>query len=83
MPLIAFVDERLIKELEKKCSGKKTEDVFPEHSFVANCLKVGLTINDLKNLTYVDVMKILISFLPDKKTNSNSATQKDIDRLLG
>ena len=41
--------------------------------------------NDLKLLTYVDVMKILVSFLPDKKETGESvkmATQQDIDRFL-
>lgn len=82
MPWIAFVNEELSEELEKKCSGDKSEEAFPEHSFIAICLRIGLTINDLKSLTYVDVMKILVSFLPDKKESVKEATQQDIDMFL-
>lgn len=42
---------------------------------------------DLKMLTYVDVMKILVSFIDKKEktpsqNNVRMATQADIDRLL-
>lgn len=58
--------------------------MFPEHEFVASCLRIGLTTVDLKELTYVDVMKILLSFIADnKETNKREATQRDIDKLLG
>ncbi len=56
--------------------------MFPEHSFISSCLRVGITINDLKLLTYVDVMKILLSFIDTKETNTKNATQRDIDKLL-
>jgi hypothetical protein len=50
-------------------------------------LRVGLTIDNLKSLTYVDALKIVVSFLPDKVEentveNTKKATQQDIDRLL-
>ena len=63
-------------------SGNEKEEPFPEHSFVATCLRVGLTISDLKMLTYVDVTKILLSFITIQKSNERKATQKDIDELL-
>lgn len=76
-----FVDEELIKELEKiESSGG--EDIFPEHSFVASALRIGLNINDLKELTYVDVMKILISYI-DKKSEVQKPTQSQIEMLTG
>lgn len=86
MPLIAFVDEETFEELSKLTKNEKvTESKFPEYDFVATALKIGLTTTDLKELTYIDVLKILISFLEDKKVKSNvkKATQSDIDRLLG
>lgn len=49
---------------------------------MASCLRVGLTINDLKILNYVDVMKILLSFLPKQIDKTRNATQQDIDRFL-
>lgn len=81
MPWIAFVDKELSKELQKISSGNE-EELFPEHSFMASCLRVGLTINDLKILTYIDVMKILLSFIPKKQEQTRYATQQDIDRFL-
>ena len=56
--------------------------MFPEFCFIATCLRAGLTINDLKLLTYVDIMKILITFIPRQKNNTKKATQADIDKLL-
>lgn len=82
MPLIAFVDEKLSEELEKINGDSKTESLFPEHEFLASCLRVGLTISDLKELTYVDVMKILLAFIGERKPEKK-ATQNDIDKLLG
>ena len=64
--------------------GDSEEPLFPEHHFLLVCLKVGLTIQDLKFLTYVDVMKIFLSIDTKKEiTGPRKATQSDIDRLLG
>ena len=38
--------------------------------------------NDLEKWTKVDIMKILVSFLPDKEEKIKNATQKDIDKFL-
>ena len=83
MPWVAFVDNELTEELDKLYGESNTKEKFPEHEFVGSCLRVGLTINDLKELTYVDIMKILLTFIEPKKDNNKKATQKDIDRLLG
>ena len=62
---------------------------FPNLLFLSSCLRIGLTLNDLKKLTYVEVMKTMISYLDlkkdDKKKKSNvrEATQADIDKFLG
>lgn len=66
--------------------GDSEEPLFPEHLFLLACLRLGLTIQDLKFLTYVDVMKIFLS-IDNKKSETKStgvrkATQADIDRLL-
>lgn len=82
MPLIAFVNEEVSKELEDS-PGDDTNVLFPEHHFLSACLSIGLTIQDLKILTYVDVMKIFISLTNKQKRREKKATQKDIDRLLG
>ena len=68
LPQIAFADEELSKELDKRIKTKETtKEPFPEHEFIASCLRVGLSLNDLKELTYIDCMKILLSFLGEEK----------------
>lgn len=86
MPLTAFVDKKVSDELERKfpqdSNGK--ESVFPEHNFLAMCLKIGLTIEDLKFLTYIDAIKILLSFCEEETTNEDEreATQEEINNLV-
>ena len=83
LPQVAFADEKLSKELDKRLkTNTSTKEVFPEHEFIASCLRVGLSLNDLKELTYIDCMKILLSFLGGEN-KEKLATQKDIDKLLG
>ena len=66
--------------------GDSEEVLFPEHHFLLACLRLGLTIQDLRFLTYVDVMKIFLSIEKPKQGNKTEvgrpATQADIDRLL-
>lgn len=62
----------------------KTEEskALEEHLFIATSLKIGLTIQDLKELEYKDVVKIMLCFVQENKTKSvNTATQKDWDKL--
>lgn len=96
MPSTAFVDLKVQSELEKIYKANKTnvnskneESVFPEHDFLATCLKIGLTIADLKILTYVDVLKILISFCTEngkagntEKNGVREATPEDIKNIV-
>lgn len=87
MPSITFVDEEVIKELKKIVKSEEEINLkFPEHDFFATALKIGLTIEDLKELTYVDILKIFISFLQkdkDKTTNGvRKATQEEINQLV-
>ena len=82
MPQIAFVDEELNKELSKLKNDGNRKEVFPEHEFLGSCLRIGFHIADLKELTYVDVMKILVTILTTDNS-SKEATQNDIDKLLG
>ncbi len=64
------------------------ENSLEEHSFIACCLKMGLRIEDLKQLKYKDVAKIMLCYIDNenianKKNNRKKATQSDIDKLLG
>lgn len=87
MPSTTFVDEEVIKELKKIVKNEEeTELKFPEHDFFATTLKIGLAIEDLRTLTYVDILKIFISFLQkdkDKTINgTRKATQEEINQLV-
>ena len=85
MPSTTFVDTEIIEELNK-INSKSEETIFPEHDFYLACLRLGLRIDDMKYLSYIDILKMFICLnkTNTKKTdNIKSATQKDIDRLLG
>lgn len=83
MPSTTFVSEEVIKELNK-INEESEESIFPEHDFYLACIKVGLRIEDLKYLSYLDVLKIFICLNKQKEPKSKirKATQADIDRLL-
>ena len=84
LPQIAFVDKELSQELDKRVKNKENKkDLFPEHEFIASCLRVGLTLSDLKELTYIDVMKIFLSYIEEGKPQTRQATQSDWDALAG
>lgn len=80
-----FIDETVSNELENinKGSGDDTKILFPEHYFLLACFRMGLSIQDLKFLTYIDVVKIFLSN-ETKKENQRvkKATQSDIDKFL-
>ena len=77
-----FVDEEVFKEYEKIPNSGNDKDKFPEHSFLASSLKIGLTINDLKELSYIDVMKIFLTYI-DVNEYEKKPTQNQINMLTG
>lgn len=81
-----FTDETVSKELDKISNNSTEKSIFPEHDFLISCLQLKLTINDLKILTYIDVIKMFTLTLNMAKENndkqSRKATQADIDKLL-
>ena len=84
--LESFVDEDVENELEKIPNNNNNEkNIFPEHEFLKICLDYGMSIQDLKTLTYIDITKIFIcSYKENQKRNKKSfkeATQSDWDRL--
>lgn len=84
MPLIPFVDNELINEMKKLPKNNKNEsEALEEHQFIASCLKMGLRIEDLKQFTYKDVVKLMLCFVDKEDSrNTNRATQQDINMLL-
>ena len=75
------MDNELIEELSKIPSNKEKEDSLEEYRFIANCLSIGLRIEDLKQMEHKDVMKILLCFRDRNKKEKREATQSDWDAL--
>jgi len=80
-----FTDEEVAKELDKKGNNNKKKILFPEHDFLIACLRLNLTIQDLKILSYIDVIKMFILTTQEEKENApkdyREATQADIDKM--
>ena len=84
MPLVHFVDDELVNELNKIPKNEDKNEALEEHQFIANCLKIGLRLEDLKTLQYKDVAKIMLCFIDKKENNKpRKAKQSDWDRLAG
>ena len=81
MPSTTFVDEQVVEELSK-INGDSEKSIFPEHDFYLACIRLGLRLEDLKYLSYIDVLKIFICLSKPKNKKERKATQADIDRLL-
>lgn len=84
MPWIAFVDNELYEKIQNiNTNNEELVEEYPEQEFIASCLRVGLTIDDLKEITYIEAMKILYSTIEKKKNKKvRKATQADWDRLM-
>ena len=86
MPFLHFVNEELVEEFEKNPRTGDKQAVFPEHDFLLSALNIGFRIEDLKHLTFVDVMKVFLCYVSNQKTNEEEnereATQKDIDSFF-
>nr|DAV12770.1 MAG TPA: hypothetical protein [Caudoviricetes sp.] len=84
MPWIAFVDNELYEKINRISDNKEdSSEEYPEQEFIASCLRIGLTIEDLKEITYIEAMKILYSTIEKKKVKKvRKATQADWDRLM-
>ena len=76
------MDQELTQELKKLPKGTEQPNTLEDHRFIAQCLKIGLRIEDLKELEYKDVAKIMLCYIDDNKPTERMATQKDIDRFL-
>lgn len=66
-------------KLVKNKKGNHIE--MEEHSFISSCLQSGFSIQDLKEMEYVDVAKILLCMIPQDK-KYRKATAEDWDKLM-
>lgn len=82
-----FYSKDVKEELEKIKTTKKQEEdiIFQEHTFLKQCLELGLSCKDLEELSYVDVCKTLIINMNKinnaKKAKYKEATTQDWDML--
>ena len=44
-------------------NNENEDEALEEHKFIASCLKIGLRIEDLKEMTYKDVAKIMMRYI--------------------
>lgn len=78
------MDEELIAEIKKLPNNQgKENEALEEHQYLANCLKIGLRIEDLKQLAYKDVAKLMLCFADKEESKVKRATQSDWDKLAG
>lgn len=66
--------------MKKLPKSNEEKSALEEHQFIANCLQIGLRIDDLKQMQFKDVAKIMLCYINKDKTKN--ATQKDIDNFL-
>ena len=84
---LCFINIEVRKEIEKRqgnVNNEEKKEKFSEHAFISLCLKMNISISELKLITYVDFLKILVSFLPDKteKNGVRMATQEEIAKIV-
>lgn len=63
-----------------KNSKSRAIDDYEDWRFLAGCLSIGLSIDDLQQLQYTDVAKIM--YVMTEKEKTRTATQADIDKFL-
>ena len=58
-------------------------DEYEDWRYLASCLTIGLSLDDLQQLQYKDVAKIMYVMMEDsKEKKTRAATQADINKLL-
>lgn len=83
-----FYSQEVKEELDKIKPSEKSEEeqiIFQEHTFLSQCLRMGLNCKDLTQLSYVDVSKLLIVNMNRaknlRKPKYKIATTQDWDAL--
>lgn len=58
----------------------KSDEPVDEYEVVAMAKKIGITFEEMKQMTFVSLINILLSSVEE---HDNKATQEDIDRMFG
>lgn len=64
----------------KTKSNNTSNKEFDEYDVVALAKRLNITLDDMKEMSYVSLMNILLSTVEDEEHN---ATQEDIDKYFG
>lgn len=75
------MDKELLEQLKLIKGTKSTDDNPMEYDFISKSLMMGFSINDIKELDYVDIAKIMICSIPEDK-KYKKATAADWDKLM-
>nr|DAY62713.1 MAG TPA: hypothetical protein [Caudoviricetes sp.] len=83
----SFYSQEVREELDKIKVSKNEDEpiIFQEHTFLNQCLNIGLSIEDMTQLSYVDICKLLIVNMNKaknlRKPKYKIATTQDWDAL--
>lgn len=67
------------KQIPKKATSSEPVD---EYEIIALAKRLGISIDEMKEMSFVSLMNILISSIDDSD-GTKKATQEDIDRVFG
>lgn len=77
MPLLPFQGE--YKDFPRKGNNNDPVDEF---EIIALAKRLGISIEEMKEMSFVSLMNILISSV-ESEDDTKTATQSDIDRIFG
>ncbi len=66
----------------KQIKSTGNNDPVDEYEIVALAKRLNITLEDMKNMSFVSLMNILISTVEEKDV-TKKATQEDINRVFG
>ena len=74
------MDNELLEQMKLIKSKKDNgQDGMAEHSFISSCLQSGFSIQDLKEMEYVDVAKIMINLAAEAGVDIVKFQKRDIE----
>lgn len=66
----------------KQIKSQNSAEPIDEFEIIALAKRLNISIEDMKNMSFVSLINILISSI-EKHEKTNNATQEDIDRVFG
>ena len=70
-----------VSNLKQVNVGNKSSKEVDEYEVVALAKRLNITFDDMKHMSYISLMNILLSAVDNEETQP--ATQEDIDRMFG